>query len=93
MIKEDTLVSGVKFLLTLVFLHRCIMIYERWNLGRTEKFHTSQAMTGTEPFPSLTFRRYLVGQGMSANKSINDEGRNLRSFLGSAKFNNGSHFM
>ncbi len=56
---QNLFITGVKLLLTVTFVHRCIVIFERWSLGRTEKFQTSQMFSGEEPFPAFTFKQFF----------------------------------
>ncbi len=54
--KIDSLVaSGIRLALILLFFHRCILVYNRWSLHRTQTFQMNHAVTGKEPFPGLTF--------------------------------------
>ncbi len=86
MITGELFVSGVRLLLTVLFLHRCIVIYERWSLGRTEKFQYSEALAGMKPFPAFSWNKVLHEKDLEI-------GNYLRDFVCSAIFFNGTHQM
>ncbi len=82
---QELLFTGVKILLTVVFLHRCFVIYDRWSVGRMETHQTSQAFNGQEPFPAFTFRTEFP-----RNQSTYLRGDQLRSFVSLATHFNGN---
>ncbi len=84
MAKGDLCFTGVKILLTVVFLHRCVTIYDRWSLERTETFHYSQAMTELKPVPAFTFKRIMKDEELVQGEDL------LGDFVTRAKFYNGN---